>query len=134
MARDYKIFISHSWKHSDDLKNLRELLNNRGYFNVEFQEASQDEPINSENAPYIKQALRNRIVSSDIVLAIAGVYATYSDWIEWELKTADRISKPIVGIVPWGQERVSSTVQNYSVIDVRWNTESIVNAIRDNAE
>jgi hypothetical protein len=73
-------------------------------------------------------------VSSDIVLAIAGVYATYSDWIEWELKTADRISKPIVGIVPWGQERVSSTVQNYSVIDVRWNTESIVNAIRDNAE
>ena len=134
MAKDYKIFVSHSWKHSEDLTNLRKLLNNRGYFNVEFQEASQDEPINSVNAPYVKQVLKKRIKSSDIVLAIAGVYATYSDWIAWELETANNISKPIVGIVPWGQERISTTVQKYSKVDVRWNTESIVNAIRTYAE
>jgi uncharacterized protein YdaL len=134
MAREYKIFISHSWKHSENLTNLRNLLNKRGYFNVEFQEASQDEPINSKNAPYIKQVLKNRIQSSDIVLAIAGVYATYSDWIAWELETADKISKPIIGVVPSGQERISTTVQKYSIKDVRWNTESIVNAIRTYAE
>lgn len=134
MAKDYKIFISHSWRHSDDLINLRNLLNKRGYFNVEFQEASQNEPINSSNAPYIKSVLKNRIESSDIVLAIAGVYASYSDWIAWELETADGISKPIVGVAPYGQERVSTTVQNHSVADVRWNTESIVAAIREYAE
>lgn len=134
MAKDYKIFISHSWRHSEDLTNLRKLLNDRGYFNVEFQEASQDEPINSVNAPYVKRVLKNRINSSDIVLAIAGVYATYSDWIAWELETAYSISKPIVGVVPWGQERISTTVQRYSKVDVRWNTESIVNAIRTYAE
>lgn len=134
MAKDYKIFVSHSWKHSEDLTNLRKLLNDRGYFNVEFQEASQNEPINSSNAAYIKQTLKKRIQDSDIVLAIAGVYATYSDWITWELETSNSISKPIVGVVPWGQERVSSTVQKHSKIDVRWNTESIVNAIRTYAE
>lgn len=130
MAKDYKIFISHSWKYSEDLTNLRSLLNERGYFNVEFQEASQNEPINSENAPYIKRVLKSRILSSDIVLAIAGMYASYSDWIAWELETANENSIPIVGIIPRGQERISTTVTQYSIADVRWNTESIVAAIR----
>lgn len=134
MAKDYKIFISHSWKYSEDLTNLRNLLNERGYFNVEFQEASQNEPINSVNAPYIKQVLKNRILSSDIVLAIAGMYASYSEWIAWELETANNNSIPIVGVIPRGQERISATVTQYSKTDVRWNTESIVSAIRTYAK
>ncbi len=134
MAREHKIFISHSWRYSEDLIKLRELLFNRGYFNVTFQEASQDEPINSDNALYIKKVLKNRIIESDIVLAIAGVYASYSDWIDWELSTAYKMSKPILGVIPWGQERISSTVQKYSKKNVRWNTESIIQAIRDYAE
>lgn len=134
MAREYKIFISHSWKYPNDLKNLRNLLNQRGYFNVEFQEASQEEPINSENAAYIKQVLKNKILNSDVVLAISAIYASYSDWIEWEVITSFNNSIPIIGVAPWGQERVSKTVTSYSTIDVRWNTESIVNAIKNHAK
>jgi hypothetical protein len=134
MAKDYKIFISHSWRYSEDLTNLRNLLNQRGYFNVEFQESSQDEPINSENATYIKQVLKNRILESDIVLAIAGLYASYSEWIAWELETSYNNSVPIVGVIPRGQERISATVTQYSETDVRWNTESIVDAIRTYAK
>jgi len=134
MAREYKIFISHSWKYPDDLKNLRNLLNQRGYFNVEFQESSQEEPINSENAAYIKQVLKNKILNSNVVLAISGIYASYSDWIEWEVITSYNNSIPIIGVAPRGQERVSKTVTSYSTIDVRWNTESIVNAIKNHAK
>lgn len=134
MAKDYKIFISHSWKHPEDLTNLRHLLRERGYFNVEFQEASQDEPINSLNASYIKIVLKNSILKSDIVLGIAGMYASYSDWIAWELDTANKYSIPIVGIIPRGQERISTTITRYSEEDVRWNTESIVTAIRKHAK
>ena len=71
MAKEYHIFISHSWSHPDDLKNLRKLLNERGYFNVEFEEASADEPINSSNAVYIKNRLKQKINNSNIVLGIA---------------------------------------------------------------
>ena len=38
MSKVYSVFISHSWNNIDDLINLRNLLNNRGYFNVEFKE------------------------------------------------------------------------------------------------
>ncbi|MDI5887663.1 TIR domain-containing protein [Flavobacterium yafengii] len=134
MAREYKIFISHSWKYPDDLKNLRNLLNQRGYFNVEFQEASQEEPINSKNAPYIKKILKNKILNSNVILAISGIYASYSDWIEWEIITSYNNSVPIIGVAPWGQEKISRTVTDYSIADVRWNTESIVNAIKTHAK
>lgn len=130
MAKEYKIFISHSWSYPDDLKNLRNLLEERGYFNVEFEEASADEPIDSENAAYIKRRLRQKISNSNIVLGIAGMYASYSDWMAWELETADNLDIPIVGVIPRGQERISTTVTQYSKEDVRWNTESIVAAIR----
>lgn len=134
MAKDYKIFVSHSWAHSDDLTALQTLLNGRGYFNVVFTEASKDVPINSENATYVKSRLKNKIINSDIVLALAGVYASHSDWMIWELDTAVSNNIPIVGVIPRGQERISQEVYNRSKEDVRWNTESIVEAIRKHAK
>lgn len=130
MAKTYNVFISHSWAHIDDLKNLRNLLEARGYFNVEFEEVAPDDPIDSENAEYIKNRLREKIKNSDIVLGIAGVYSTYSEWIEWELDTAIKNDIPIVGVIPRGQERISTIVSSRAKEVVRWNTESIVEAIR----
>lgn len=134
MAKDYKIFISHSWAHNDDLKALQMLLNSRGYFNVEFTEASKDIPINSENANYIKSRLKYKIVNSDVVLALAGVYASHSDWMIWEMDTALINDIPIVGVIPRGRERISQEVYKRSKTDVRWYTESIVQAIRNYAK
>lgn len=130
MAKEYRIFISHSWTYPQDLENLRNLLKARGYFNVSFEEATSDVPINSTNATYVKSRLKLKISNSDIVLGIAGMYASYSDWMAWELETAYSLDIPIVGVIPWGQERISATVTKYSKQDVRWNTESIVAAIR----
>jgi len=130
MAKDYKIFISHSWSYTEDLEALQRLLNERGYLNVEFLEATKKTPINSESAPYVKSVLKSRILNSDIVLALAGVYASYSEWMIWELQTSEENKIPIVGVIPRGQERVSTEVSKRSIFDVNWNTESIVDAIR----
>ena len=130
MAKTYKVFISHSWAYVEDLKKLRNLLEKRGYFKVDFEEASPNEPINSSNATYIKSRLKQKILNSDVVLGIAGVYASYSEWIEWEMNTAFNNDIPIVGVIPRGQQRISQIVYNKSKTDVGWNTESIVSAIR----
>ncbi|KOS05284.1 hypothetical protein AM493_03965 [Flavobacterium akiainvivens] len=134
MAKNYKIFVSHSWSYSSDLTDLQNLLNSRGYFNVEFTEASKDVPINSTNASYIKAKLRAKISTSDIVLALAGIYASHSDWMPWELDTAKSLGIPIIGVIPRGQERISQEVYSRSVVDVKWSTESIVEAIRNHAK
>ena len=62
------------------------------------------------------------------------MYASYSYWMEWELSKAQNLGKPIIGVIPWGQERISTTVSSKSIVDVRWNIESIVNAIRQHAK
>lgn len=130
MAKPFKIFISHAWDYSNDLEALQGLLNARGYFNVEFLEPTKKVPINSENATYVKSVLKSRITDSNIVLALAGVYASYSDWMIWEMDTALKNSIPIVGVIPRGQINVSREVTSRSKEDVRWWTESIVAAIR----
>jgi hypothetical protein len=130
MAKDYKIFISHSWSYTEDLEALQKLLNARGYFNVTFLEATKKTPINSANAPYVKSVLKDKILKSDIILALAAIYATHSDWMIWELETAKTNKIPIVGVIPRGQEKISTEVSGRSIVNVRWNTESIVDAIR----
>lgn len=130
MAKTYNVFISHSWDHVADLKSLKRLLESRGYFKVEFQEKTPDNPIDSANSAYIKTVLRRCIENSDVVLALAGVYASHSGWMAWELNEASSKGIPIIGVVPWGQERVSKIVQDKARTIVRWNTESIVDAIR----
>jgi hypothetical protein len=130
MAKTYTIFISHSWAYIDDLNSLKRLLENRGYFNVQFEEATPDVPINSENAYYIRQRLKQKISNSDVVLGIAGIYASHSEWMAWELDKALELGKPIIGVVPRGAERVSTVVSSRANEVVRWNTDSIVEAIR----
>ena len=134
MAKNYKIFVSHSWANSADLINLRQLLNSRGYFNVEFKEVDRFVPINSFNADYIKRRLKMKIEESDIVIGLAGIYASHSDWMTWELDTAQRCGIPIIGVIPRGNIRSSTMVTSRSRVDVRWSTESIVSAIRTYAK
>lgn len=130
MAKTYTIFISHSWAYIDDLNSLKRLLENRGYFNVQFEEATPDVPINSDNAYYIRQRLKQKISNSDVILGIAGIYASHSEWMAWELDKALELRKPIIGVVPRGAERVSTVVSSRANEVVRWNTDSIVDAIR----
>ena len=134
MARTYKIFISHCWDYDDVLQNLKNLLDSRGYFPAEYTQVEKTHPINSEYAPAIKAQITKRLEDSDIVLAIAGVYASYSDWMQWEMDKAKELGLNIVGVIPRGQERISTQVYSRSRVDVRWNTESIVDAIRQYAK
>jgi len=130
MAKTYTIFISHSWAYIDDLNSLKNLIENRGYFNVQFEEATPDIPINSDNAYYIRQRLKQKISNSDVILGIAGIYASHSEWMAWELDKALELGKPIIGVVPRGAERVSIVVSSRANEVVHWNTDSIVAAIR----
>ena len=124
------VFISHSWHHVDDLKNLRGLLLKSG-IDIYFTEVPPHEAINSSNAYYVKRRISQKLDESDVVIGLCGIYASYSEWMEWELETAYAKRKPIIGVVPWGRERISQVVQRYTNTIVRWNTSSIEAAIRE---
>ena len=134
MAKEYKIFISHSWQYTDKLEALRDLINARGYFSATYEESTRDKPINSDDESYVKKRLAQKISNSNVILALAGVYASHSSWMQWELDKAIELGIPVIGVIPRGQSRISTIVSSRSVVDIKWNTESIVSAIRTYAK
>lgn len=129
----YNLFISHSWAYSDAYEKLTELLSDANYFSYNNYSVPKNDPIhNAQNQAELYEAIKKQISPSQVVLILAGVYATYSKWIDKEIKIAKSefsLPKPIIAIQPWGAERTSQKVKDNADRIVGWNTSSIVTAI-----
>lgn len=130
--RNYNLFISHSWKYTDSYNSLLNILYNRGYFTFKNYSVPRIDPIiDAEGDIALYSAIKNQMGPSSVVLILAGVYASYSKWIDAEIRIAQDYKKPIIAIEPWGSERTSLVVKNAADKIVKWNANSIVAAIRD---
>ena len=67
------------------------------------------------------------------VLILAGVYATYSKWINIEVQLAQEMGKKIIAVQPWGAERTSSVVKDAATTIVGWNAKSVADAVKQYA-
>ncbi len=133
--KTYNLFISHSWRYGDAYDRLVKLLENRPYFAFQDYSVPKDDPIhNANNDAQLRQAILYHMRPCHVILIMAGVYATYSKWINIEVDLAMNgfhNPKPIIAIRPWGSERISTVVRAAADQIVGWNTESVVRAIRD---
>ena len=133
--KTYNLFISHSWNYTDAYDRLTNLLSERGYFAFRDYSVPRDDPIHGAGTDaQLRQAIRNQMTPCHVVLILAGVYATYSKWINIEIDLAEKgftYAKPIVAIRPWGSQRISERVRLAADRIVGWNTESVVEASRD---
>ena len=127
----YNIFISHSWAYSDAYEKLVNLLDNDWHFQYKNYSVPKNDPIH--NAIYdwqLKEAIKRQMQPASCILILAGVYSTYSKWINIEISLAQEMGKKIIAIEPWGATRTSAIVKNAADEVVGWNTNSIVRAIR----
>jgi len=127
------LFISHSWSYGDAYEKLVALLDAAPNFLYRNYSVPKDDPVhNAPNVEALYKAIKNQMVFCDVVLIMAGKYATYSKWIQREIQIAKRdFDKPIVAIRPWANEQISSVVSDAADRLVGWNTSSIVSAIRE---
>lgn len=128
---EYNIFISHSWTYSDAYDRLVDLLDAYPLFYYNNHSIPKDDPIH--NAPYeymLKAAIKNKMCCADCVLILAGVYSSYSKWINIEIELAKEMGKKIIAIEPWGAQKTSAVVKQAADEIVGWNTSSVVKAIR----
>lgn len=132
--RQYSIFISHSWAYGDAYDKLIKMLNDDPRFNFKDYSVPKDDPIhNAPNARLLEEAIERQMRFCDVVIILAGVYASYSKWIDKEIALAQAYAspKPILAIEPWGSEKTSTTVKNNADKIVKWSTSSIVSGIRE---
>lgn len=132
---NYRLFISHSWAYGDAYEKLLEMFNAHPLFKWTDYSVPKNDPIHdANNDKELYNAIKNQIKSVNCVLILAGVYSTHSKWINKEIEISKTFyNKPIVAIQPWGAERTSSVVKNNADIIVKWNSSSIVDAIRNHS-
>jgi len=130
--QEYRIFVSHSWDYSDEYENLIELLDDANNFSYRNYSVPEEDEIDANSDEELEDALREgQIQPASVVIVLAGLYSTYSDWIGKEIRIANDEDKPVLGVEPWGSDNTSSYVETFSDEMVGWNTDSIVEAIRD---
>lgn len=132
----YNIFISHAWKYTEHYNKVVQWLNEAkedGILKWNNYSVPAHDPLIDPNSSIwkttLKSELKKQIHPAPIVLVLAGMYVSYSDWIDFEIDTAVNFNKYIIGIEPWGQERIPSKVSNNANITVGWNKNSVINAI-----
>lgn len=129
--RTYNIFLSHSWSYSNAYEKLMALLDEAPNFRFKDYSIPKDDPVHTDKVSVLRQAIENHMRPCHIILIMAGVYSTYSKWINKEIEIANALVKPIIAIKPWGQTNLSQIVQNNADAIVGWNTFSVVSSIRE---
>lgn len=132
----YNIFISHAWKYSEHYNKIVQWLNeaqDEGKLTWKNYSVPSHDPLIDPNTTAgknkLKSELKEQISPASKVIILAGMYAAYSDWIDFEIDTAVDYNKYIIGVKPWGQERIPSKVSNNADVMVGWNKDSVINAI-----
>ena len=132
--RAYRAFISHAWDYGDEYQRIVNLLNNAPRFNWSNYSVPEDSPIHVHRrrgaTRAIRDGLSNHIRPTHIVLILAGMYGAHSDWMQREMDISLEMNKPVLGIRPWGAQRIPQAVQDASDEVVGWTTDSVVSAIR----
>lgn len=128
--RDYHILISHSWDYSDDYRTIKDWFDSTGYFMWSNYSVPIENPIDARSKAELKQRIANRISCCSCVIVLSGMYVAYSEWIDFEIETALKFNKPIIGVKPRGQQHVPYAVSSNADIMVGWTRDGIVNAVR----
>ncbi|EOP97702.1 TPA: TIR domain-containing protein [Bacillus cereus] len=135
MSKKHNLFISHSWAYTDAYEKLIKLLEKDEDFSYKNYSVPKDDPIhNANNDKELYDAIKRQMSSSHVVIILAGVYSTYSKWINKEIEIAKvGFSKPkkIIAIEPWDSEKTSKVVKDNADIIVKWNSKSLIKAIKD---
>ncbi|MGF6670642.1 MULTISPECIES: TIR domain-containing protein [Pseudomonas] len=127
----YHLFISHSWNYAHAHDNLVRLLGAKPDFSFKNFSVPPHNPImGAQTDKQLEEAIENKIRPCSAVLIMAGMYSTYSKWINKEIEIAKRMGKVIIAIKPFGAERISTVVREAAHAECAWNTNSIVSAIR----
>ena len=132
--KTYNLLISHSWRYAGQYDRLYGLLRARRYFAFRDYSVPQDDPIHdAATDAQLRRAIRDQMTPCHVVLILAGVYASYSKWINIEIDLAQKgfqRPKPIIAIRPRGNMLISRRVREAADEIANWSTESIVRAIR----
>lgn len=124
------LFISHAWQYDNAYLTLVKWFNEEPNFFWKNCSVPSTDAFPDKTTAGLARGITRQINPAQGVLIIAGMYAAHSGWIDYEILEAKRLGKVIIGIRPWGQERLPIKVQEAAHVLVNWNSSSVISTIR----
>ncbi len=131
MAKTYRLFISHSWAYGDAYDTMIKFFEDQ---NLDYYDHSvpKDDPIHTNGTnKQLEEAIDAKIKGTSCIVILAGVYASYSKWIQKEIDIAISYGKPIIAVEPWDSDKTSKIVKDNADKIVKWQSKSVVDAIKE---
>jgi len=124
-ARKRKIFLSFHAEDKKKLAGIRLMLKNPS-IDLDFFDQGLREPVNSEQASYIKKIIRDKIAMASVVLCLIGDETASRDWVNWELYEAFYLRKGLCGvrlknthgIIPDLLEKIGAPIAKWDVKEI----------------
>ena len=125
------VFISHIHEDDEGLPRLKDLAKRHGMV-CRDGSITKGKFNSAQNDNYIKYGiLAPRIKWASVLVVYVSPETKFSEWVDWEIRYAEKLGKRIVGVWEWGSKdcELPEALKLYADTIVGWNGESISDAI-----
>lgn len=143
MTRDIKknVFVSHHHKDDASVDGVARIAAAKGYqlrnssvrMKPENQRRVEEKKVSDRT---IARLLRMKMRWASQVIVVIGTETHTRPWVNWEIKAAHQLGKPIIGVYENGLKddvKLPENLEKYATSIVGWRGESIINALEGNA-
>lgn len=136
------VFVSHHHKDDASVDGLTNMLSGKGYqlrnSSIRVKPENQSRIDNkqvSDNT--IKRLLRMKMRWASQVIVVIGKETHQRDWVNWEIETAHRLGKPIIGVYENGlkdQVEIPDSLKKHSTSIIGWRSDSVIDALEGKSQ
>ena len=126
------VFISFNYEDSDEVNLLRGQAKNDNV-DLQFDDYSVKEAIDSTNADYIKRQIREKISRCSVTVVYLSDTTASSAWVNWEIEESIRLGKGVVGVHKADRSpgRIPPALLANGCKVVKWEHALLMKAIKD---
>lgn len=136
------VFVSHHHKDDASVDGLTNMLSGKGYqlrnssirANPDNQKRLDQNKVSDRT---IERLLRMKMRWASQVIVVIGKETHTRPWVEWEIRAAHQLGKPIIGVYENGlKEKVDlpENLKKYATSIVGWRSDSVIDALEGNGQ
>lgn len=136
------VFVSHHHKDDASVDGLTDMLSGKGYqlrnssirVKPENQQRLDQNKVSDET---IARLLRMKMRWASQVIVVIGKETHQRPWVNWEVKAAHQLGKPIIGVYENGlkdQVEIPANLRKYATSIVGWRSDSVIEALEGKSQ
>lgn len=136
------VFISHHHKDDASVDGITAMVAGKGYklrnssirVKPENQKRLDQKKVSDET---IKRLLRMKMRWASQVIVVIGKETHKRPWVNWEIETAFKLGKPVIGVYEnglKGEVEIPENLKKYSTSIVGWRSDSVISSLEGNSQ